>query len=85
MKSDWLFLQANRQLQADPKDEIQSCQEELIACKLREAEANLSMKELQVPGHNSLTSPWWKRYVVPSKYNRTNSHATYMGDGTFVF
>ena len=46
-----LFAQANRQLQADPKDEIQSCQEELIACKLREAEANLSMKELQVCEH----------------------------------
>ena len=43
-----LFLrQANRQLQKDPTTEIQQLQEELIACKLREAEANLSMKELR--------------------------------------
>ena len=35
------------QLQADPTVEMQQLQEELIACKLREAEANLSMKELR--------------------------------------
>lgn len=42
-----MYLQANRQLQKDPTAEIQQLQEELIACKLREAEANLSMKELR--------------------------------------
>ena len=42
-----LSLQLNRQLQSEPTTEIQSLQEELIACKLREAEANLSMKELR--------------------------------------
>ena len=30
-----------------PSDELQTMQEELIACKLREAEANLSLKELE--------------------------------------
>ncbi len=45
--SSVLFFQSNRQLQNDPTTEIQQLQEELIACKLREAEANLSMKELR--------------------------------------
>ena len=45
----WYFLplQTNRQLQKEPSIEIQQLQEELIAAKLREAEANLSMKELR--------------------------------------
>ena len=41
------LFQTNRQLQKDPTTEIQQLQEELIASKLREAEANLSMKELR--------------------------------------
>lgn len=40
------FKQANRELQRDPSVEVERLQEELIACKMREAEANLSLKEL---------------------------------------
>ena len=43
----FVYLQINQKLEKDPSAEIQGLQEELIACKLREAEANLSMKELR--------------------------------------
>ena len=45
---DWLIdWQRATQDAQSPTEELQSMQEELIACKLREAEANLSLKELQ--------------------------------------
>ena len=47
----------NRQLQKEPSIEIQQLQEELIAAKLREAEANLSMKELRQRVHD-LDKQW---------------------------
>ena len=40
-------IQENCELQRDPSEELAQLQEELVACKLREAEANLSMKELR--------------------------------------
>ena len=40
-------MQAKNELQREPSEELRNLQEELVACKLREAEANLSMKELR--------------------------------------
>ena len=42
-----MSIQANCELQREPSEELAQLQEELVACKLREAEANLSMKELR--------------------------------------
>ena len=39
--------QTNIQLQKAPSNDVQHLQEELIAVKLREAEANLSLKEMK--------------------------------------
>jgi len=47
----WLLLQQNQQLTREPSKEIEHLQEELIASKLREAEANLALKELQQKVH----------------------------------
>ena len=41
------MTQAKNELQREPSEELRNLQEELVACKLREAEANLSMKELR--------------------------------------
>ena len=40
-------MQTNLRLQRAPSNDVQHLQEELIAVKLREAEANLSLKELR--------------------------------------
>ena len=40
-------MQSNLRLQRAPSNDVQHLQEELIAVKLREAEANLSLKELR--------------------------------------
>ena len=45
------LLQQNQQLTREPSKEIEHLQEELIASKLREAEANLALKELQQKVH----------------------------------
>lgn len=52
MIEPWLILssfqtQTNIQLQKAPSNDVQHLQEELIAVKLREAEANLSLKEMK--------------------------------------
>ena len=56
-------FQVNRQVQNEPSAEIQCLQEELVACKLREAEANLSLKELQQKVHD-LNRHWQVRIRV---------------------
>lgn len=41
------LFQLNTQIQQAPSNDVQCLQEELIAVKLREAEANLSLKEMR--------------------------------------
>ena len=45
--SPCLYHQANKKLQEEPGHSVEALQDELIAVKLREAEANLSLKELR--------------------------------------
>lgn len=77
---NFLLQQANRQLQKDPTTEIQQLQEELIACKLREAEATLSMKELRTRvndlekywhvGIHVINSRLKNRYILSLEYHK---------------
>lgn len=62
MTEPWLILsspqtQTNIQLQKAPSNDVQHLQEELIAVKLREAEANLSLKEMKHKVYD-LESQW---------------------------
>lgn len=52
-----LQTQTNIQLQKAPSNDVQHLQEELIAVKLREAEANLSLKEMKHKVYD-LESQW---------------------------
>ena len=56
-------MQTNLRLQRAPSNDVQHLQEELIAVKLREAEANLSLKELRQKV-NEIETYWEVRVIV---------------------
>ena len=75
--------QTNIQLQKAPSNDVQHLQEELIAVKLREAEANLSLKEMkhkvydlegqwevtqQLQTLQPIGNPWIFPYSISSPY-----------------
>ena len=57
-------VQSNLRLQRAPSNDVQHLQEELIAVKLREAEANLSLKELRQKV-NEIEAYWEVSELVP--------------------
>lgn len=58
-----LQTQTNIQLQKAPSNDVQHLQEELIAVKLREAEANLSLKEMKHKVYD-LESQWEVTHTI---------------------
>lgn len=68
MIEPWLILssfqtQTNIQLQKAPSNDVQHLQEELIAVKLREAEANLSLKEMKHKVYD-LDAQWEVTHII---------------------
>lgn len=68
MTETWLIFsslqtQTNIQLQKAPSNDVQHLQEELIAVKLREAEANLSLKEMKHKVYD-LESQWEVTHTI---------------------